>query len=172
MEQAGDGMAGRYEIRLARPDELGAVQRLLKTVWHATYDATIGPEQVETITESWHALHALEAEGRRDNHVRLVAVCDREIVATSGATLIDGELIELHQLYILPAHQRRGLGRKLFDATLAQFPGARRVGLEVEPHNAGAIAAYEAWGFHCLGEVADCGREGSGIRALVYEKRL
>lgn len=162
----------RYDIRRARADELPAVQRLLKCVWHATYDKTLGPEKVEEITESWHALHALEAAGRRENHVRLVALVGDQIVATSGATLFDDEVVELHQLYILPEHQGQGLGRKLFEATVAQFPRAHRIGLEVEPSNARAIAAYEKWGFQCLGTVDDCGSAGSGIRARVYEKQL
>ena len=62
-------------------------------------------------------------------------------------------LDELHitTLAIRPERRRRGHARALVNATLAAFPGARRVHLEVRPSNAAARALYEAMGFSTTG---------------------
>jgi ribosomal-protein-alanine N-acetyltransferase len=54
-------------------------------------------------------------------------------------------------LAVRPERRRRGHARALVNATLAAFPGARRVHLEVRPSNAAARALYEAMGFSTTG---------------------
>jgi [ribosomal protein S18]-alanine N-acetyltransferase len=58
-------------------------------------------------------------------------------------------LDELHitTLAIRPERRRQGYARTLVGATLATFPEARRVHLEVRPSNAAARALYESLGF-------------------------
>ncbi len=84
----------------------------------------------------------------------------------------DGRVVTLHQLYVLPAMQGRGIGGMLLDEIVESFPQARRLVLEVEEANVPAIAFYEAHGFSLAGRTQDCGRKGSGIPALVYERAL
>jgi ribosomal protein S18 acetylase RimI-like enzyme len=54
---------------------------------------------------------------------------------------------------VLPLHRRRGIGRRLLEATLleAERCGITRVQLEVFASNRAAISLYEAFGFECEG---------------------
>ncbi|MDO5512831.1 ribosomal protein S18-alanine N-acetyltransferase [Corynebacterium sp.] len=60
---------------------------------------------------------------------------------------------EIHTIGVDPRHRRRGLGRLLMDQFMAladRLDG--EIFLEVRTDNAAAIAMYEAFGFHTIGE--------------------
>lgn len=61
--------------------------------------------------------------------------------------------VELLNIAVSPAHQGRGIGRALLEATLAQFESQhyQRCFLEVRASNAAAIALYERLGFNQIG---------------------
>jgi GNAT superfamily N-acetyltransferase len=48
-----------------------------------------------------------------------------EVVATTGVKWQGGEVIQLLQLYVLPAVQGRGLGTARLAAAINHLPGAR-----------------------------------------------
>jgi ribosomal protein S18 acetylase RimI-like enzyme len=152
--------------------DLAAVRDVLVTTWHSTYDAILGEQQVEEITSAWHSIEALEKKRLTPGCSFLVAETDGRVVATAFARPGADDCIQLRQLYVLPQAQGRGIGRKLLAASLAGFPQARTVQLEVEPSNSHAIAFYERAGFRVVDDGDNCGGCGSGIRHLVMEKRL
>ena len=160
------------EIRTAVAEDLASVRAVLVETWHATYDAIYGPERVTAITDSWHALETLQRQLVSGLSQRLVALVDGRIVATASARIDHERIVKLHQLYVLPDAQGRGIGKALLAATLSQFSEASRVTLEFAPQNATAIAFYEQQGFQQTGTITDCGQAGSGISAIVYERML
>lgn len=60
-----------------------------------------------------------------------------------------GDRVSLYALGVIPSRRRRGLGRVILAhaVTLLQSDLPRRIGLEVETHNRGAVALYRAAGF-------------------------
>jgi ribosomal protein S18 acetylase RimI-like enzyme len=168
-------LSQQYDIRPATADDLTAVRAVLVTTWHDTYDAIDGPEAVTRITNIWHSIAALQTQLAKPGISFLVATArdTGAVVATSLASLSPDEgAVTVSRLYILPALQRSGLGQHLLKATLAGFPQATRVSLEVAPQNARAIAFYRAQGFHQVSTTQNCGEPGSGLAALIYEKTL
>jgi ribosomal protein S18 acetylase RimI-like enzyme len=159
-------------IRPVTQADLAAVQDVLDTTWHATYDANFGKQQVDAIVAAWHSMEALERRRLEPGASFLVAVMDGRVVATAFARPGPGDCIQLRQMYVLAEAQGRGIGRRLLAAVFAAFPRARGMRLEVEPRNARAIAFYEREGFRVVGEGDDCGGCGSRIRHLVMEKPL
>ena len=89
-----------------------------------------------------------------------------------AAATSDPKIVILHQLYVLPALQRSGLGQALLEEIEDSFPDARTIRLEVEAQNLAAVAFYRKNGFVAQGEVVNCGGSKFAIPALVFEKRL
>ena len=59
-----------------------------------------------------------------------------------------GRVLWLEELFILPEFRGRGLGGRLLSFLLDRYGDAfRRIRLEIEPENEGAIRLYERYGF-------------------------
>lgn len=160
-------------VRTAGERDLAAVRALLVETWHATYDGIYGADRVSAITDDWHSLESLRRRLTRPNSEFLVADDGKTIGGMAFAAADDtGKTVALHQLYVLPAFQGRGVGGMLLDEILDDFPDAERVRIEVEEQNGRAIAFYRAYGFVATGRTDDCGRAGSAIPALVFERPL
>lgn len=84
----------------------------------------------------------------------------------------DVKSVKLHQLYVRPGCQRRGVGRDLFAEIETCFPDAKKLILEVDEKNAQAIAFYECVGMSEAGRISNCGSSDSGIPAILMEKPL
>jgi ribosomal protein S18 acetylase RimI-like enzyme len=160
-------------VRTAGERDLPAVRSLLAETWHATYDAIYGAGRVAGIVDEWHSIRALKAQLDRPFSEFLVADDGTRLGGMAFASSGDeGATVSLHQLYIRPAHQGRGIGGMLLDEIIGSFHDANRVRLEVEAANARAIAFYLSQGFSEVGRTENCGREGSGIPALLMERLL
>ncbi len=68
--------------------------------------------------------------------------------------------------------QGRGVGGLLLDEIENAFPEADKVRLEVEEKNAKAVAFYVGQGFSEVGRTENCGKDQSGIPALVFERPI
>jgi GNAT superfamily N-acetyltransferase len=144
-------------IRDVAERDIPAVREVLVTTWHATYDSIFGPGKVAEVVASWHSVPRLTAQLGQEGAPFLLAERQGRAVATSLASTGEDGAVCLNRLYVLPGEQGSGVGRRLLDATLARFPGAERVWLEVEPRNAGAIAFYERQGFRSEAPQSSCG---------------
>jgi ribosomal protein S18 acetylase RimI-like enzyme len=159
-------------VRTASERDLKAVRDLLVETWHATYDSTYGPERVTEITDDWHSLPSLKRRLEQTNAEFLVADDGKQLGGMAYASAdVAGKSVMLHQLYVRPAFQGRGIGGMLLDEIVESFPDAMLFKLEVEEANAKAIGFYVAQGFEQTGRTANCGAEGSGIPALILERR-
>lgn len=160
-------------VRTASERDLAAVRALLAETWHATYDAVYGAARVTEITNEWHSVASLKTRLTRPNSEFLVADDGKEIAGMAfAAASADGKSLMLHQLYVLPSFQGRGIGTMLLEEIEDSFPEALVIRLEVEEANLQAIRFYEAHGFARTGRTANCGSDQSGFPALIYEKPL
>jgi ribosomal protein S18 acetylase RimI-like enzyme len=160
-------------VRSAGERDLAAVRDLLVETWHATYDPIYGAERVTAITDSWHSMRSLRARLVRPRSEFLVADSGKGLGGMAFAAAGEGgKILTLHQLYVRPGQQGRGIGGMLLDEILNCFPEAETCRLEVEEGNARALAFYEAYGFKHAGHTANCGGGQSGLPALVMERPL
>ena len=148
-------------IRPATEQDVPGTRRVLVETWHATYDALIGPERVDALTGRWHAAAVLRGEIALPDASFLVAEQDGEIVGHALARQRDAEELVLARLYVLPTHQRQGVGERLLAAVVERHPAARRLRLGVEAENPKALGFYRRQGFAVTGErVEDGGAPG------------
>jgi GNAT superfamily N-acetyltransferase len=160
-------------VRTASERDLDLIKALLAETWHATYDAIYGVERVNAITAEWHSIASLKARLTRPNSEFLVADDGKQITGMAfAAATNDAGVVMLHQLYVWPQMQGKGVGRLLLDEVEQCFPEARTLRLEVEEANAPAVRFYLAYGFAQVGATANCGAAQSGIPALIFEKKL
>ena len=115
------------DIRPARKDEVGLLSELaLRSKGHWGYDAAF--------------LEACRAEliitpARIDTETVWLAVRAGEVVGFSSL-LVEGEDAELTDLFVDPDHIGSGVGRALWDRTVAtsREMGADRIRIEADPH--------------------------------------
>ena len=159
-------------VRTASDRDLKVVRDLLVETWHATYDVIYGAERVTAITDDWHSLDSLKRRLDQPNAEFLVADDGRQLGGMAYAAVdAAGTSVMIHQLYVRPAFQGRGIGGMLLDEIIESFPDATLFKLEVEEANAKAIGFYLSQGFVQSGRTANCGAEQSGIPALLLERR-
>ncbi|WP_174801842.1 GNAT family N-acetyltransferase [Martelella limonii] len=163
-----------FFVRTAMEGDIPAVCSLLAETWHATYDAILGPEKVETIIDSWLSPEAMLRRLRKPHGEFLVADSGALIggMAFASPSKDNADVVNLSQLYVLPGLQRQGIGEQLFAEIETCFPNAKRLALEVVPDNAPAIRFYEAHGMREVGRHNECGAPNSGIPAIRMEKEL
>jgi ribosomal protein S18 acetylase RimI-like enzyme len=157
-------------IRTASERDLPAVQKLLGVCWHATYDNIYGTARVSAITADWHSLPNLKARLAKPYSEFVVAEGQEGIVGMAYASQADPGFVMLHQLYILPEAQGQGLGGEMLGEIEAAFPDTKAFRLEVEAANERAVRFYERNGFETVSRTENCGKEQSGIAALVMQK--
>jgi ribosomal protein S18 acetylase RimI-like enzyme len=157
-------------VRTASKRDLATVSELLGKVWHATYGDIYGAGRVSEITAEWHSLAALEKQLKAPNSEFLLADDGTAIAGMAYAAQISATEVKLHQLYVLPGHQGRGVGKMLLEELGESFFDVPTMVLEVEEKNTGATGFYQKHGFHQTGTVSNCGKKDSGIPALVFSK--
>lgn len=152
--------AGRYTVVAATAEDVEALRALAEVCWRATYrdiytDAFITSFLARAYSEVG-LLHAIAnpsncfllAKWVVDGAETLVgyAHLGPAFHPGNGPALTE---VDLYRLYLHPAHQRRGLGRRLLGVVEAwvQAAGYDRYGCVVHRQNAPARAFYAAQGF-------------------------
>lgn len=158
-------------IRSAMDGDLKAVQSLLRRAWHAAYDRIYGAEKITAVTADWHSLNNLSANLKKPWSEFLLADTGESLAGMAYASQSSEDFAVLHQLYVNPAQTGQGIGAQLLAECFEAFPEAKAFRLEVDEQNPDARRFYERHGFREIARTANCGKDGSGMPAIVMEKR-
>jgi ribosomal protein S18 acetylase RimI-like enzyme len=136
-------MTAGFTIRRARPGDHPAVAREL-----AEYLGFIG-DTLDADGLDHDIAHWQEEYDGRVGVLLLVLDPAGEVVGTAAVRLLEPGTGELKRMWLRPACQGRGLGRRLMDACLDE---ARRLGchalrLDTQAKLAAAVHLYRAYGF-------------------------
>lgn len=146
------------ELRPRAEDDLPALVALLGSVQAAHGYPSAMPEDPyaflcgQRLIGSWVALVGGEVAGQ----VSLASAPGDRAVSTWTAALgrDEAELAVIKRLFVSPAHERRGIGRRLLRAAVA---GAHERGLwpvlDVVSSSGAALLMYKAEGFELVGEI-------------------
>lgn len=160
-------------IRTAGRGDIDSLRELLSRTWHDTYDGIYGHDRVRDIVARWHSREAMAARISQTDGEFLVADDGQRLVGMAFASARDqGNVMMLHQLYVRPGEQGRGIGGLLLDEIIESFPQAGKVRLEVEEANVQAIGFYVSRGFGQVGRTGDCGGHGDYLPALIFERAV
>lgn len=141
------------EVRRAVPDDVATILDVGRATWRATYVPLVGEAYVEDFLARWWTAEGL---ARGIEAGRVWVGCVAGAVTGMAAYGLRDRVLELHRLYVHPAHQGRGVGSALLDAVMAAERGnADRIELAVMDGNDAAHAFYEAQGFRETGREPD-----------------
>ena len=127
----------------AKVEEVPAIKQVLSETWIDAYQSFIPVEVIQKITSLWHSPESLAAEIENPRVFFHVAKSERgAIVGLLTAGQPGNSVIYIGRLYVLPGHQRQGIGVKLLDACVAAFPEAKVFRLDVEEQNEKGLAFY------------------------------
>lgn len=141
-----------YVVRRAVPDDVAGIIDVARVTWEATYDGILPLWFRERAIAEWYTREGLLQAVQRPDGAFFVAVDDGQRIVGFAQATYRGESqdAELRRIYVLPEHQRRGLGRRLMQAcfgALRSVRSVRRVYVQVETANEPALQAYTALGF-------------------------
>lgn len=137
------------QIRPAAEADIPQLRDLAQRIWRECYPGIITLEQIEFMLGWMYS----EEEIRRQLAAGVpweIAELDGEQVGYLSWQREDDGRVKISKLYVLPQHQRRGLGRRMLDhiCEQARALGAPAVWLQVNKRNERAIGAYLKAGFH------------------------
>ena len=155
-------MTAGFTIRRALPEDHAAVAREL-----ADYLSFIG-DALDAEGLDHDIAHWQEEYDGRTGVLLVVADGAGEVVGTAAVRLLDPGVGELKRMWLRPAWQGRGLGRRLMDACLdeARRLGCRALRLDTQAKLEAAVRLYRAYGFS---EVA---RYNDNRRADIWMERV
>lgn len=142
----------RYSVRPAKFPDVDRIAEVARITWSATYENII-PEAIQAkALAQWYSRESLSRTIGDPAAAFYVGVCsdDRVVGFANASHRRDSDAAELWRMYILPDHQGKGLGRRLFHACLDALRAMKPVTgmyVQVETENVIARRAYEAFGF-------------------------
>ncbi|MEV5964255.1 GNAT family N-acetyltransferase [Kribbella sp. NPDC051952] len=132
-------------IRPAELTDIDAVRQIGLTTWPVAYAGLASDEFITDGLAQWWSPEAVERGIR--NGITLVADEGDELVGMVGLGR-EGDSWVMWKLYVLPAHQRAGIGKALLGAAIKALPtGTTELLLDVLVTNEAAISFYRANGF-------------------------
>ncbi len=152
-------------IQPAEFEEVQEIKQVLRETWIDTYSSFLHVEVIHKITSLWHSQETLAAEIKNERVFFNVAKNEQgEIIGLLTAGRRSDKVVYIARLYVLPGHQRQGIGGKLLDACVAAFPEAEILRLEVEEQNEKGLSFYRKQGFR---EISRKEEELEGISMMV-----
>ena len=159
-------------VQQAHVDEVRQIKQVLSETWIDTYSSFLPVEVIHKITSVWHSPATLAAEIENERvFFNVVKNEQGEIVGLVTAGRPSEEVVYIARLYVLPGHQRQGIGARLMDACVAAFPGTKTLRLEVEEQNEKGLSFYRKQGFREISRKEE-ELEGVSLTVVEMEKKL
>lgn len=132
-------------VRPATPGDVDGIVAVGHATWPPTYTDLAGADYVRRgLAQWWSVDHIAQAVA---DGLAIVAVDGSRVVGVTTYSL-DGDVVDVWKLYVLPSQQGSGTGRALLRA-VAEGPGADAAAIRLAhlAGNAPARAFYERQGF-------------------------
>jgi ribosomal protein S18 acetylase RimI-like enzyme len=135
------------EIRQLDVNDIEALRQLLRTCWLDTYTGLLPDSAIRTAITVWQSRDSILRGMNAPQSFYAGYIEDGKLLGMVSAGKINDNTAKVFQLYVLPNHQRKGIGSKLMDVAVSHFDKVRKIILEVEESNTKGISFYEKYGF-------------------------
>lgn len=136
-------------IRPMTSKDIAYVQQIAHETWLKTYDGII-PQELQTrfIDRTYSDMMLMK---RMEKTIMLVAESDGVPVGFANFTTIDNDGdTELTAMYVLPAFQQSGYGKRLTQAALSILADAKQLFVYIDEQNFLGRTFYEKQGFQLV----------------------
>lgn len=137
------------KIQKASSGNVKDIQFVLSTTWQATY-SNLSSETIRQVKENWHSTEFLTKQIENPKFYFPIAILESKVIGIATSAENETGLVDVFRLYILPEHQKQGIGTTLLNKVAENYPKAERLRIYVEENNQNAIAFYERKGFKKL----------------------
>ncbi|MEO7536663.1 MAG: GNAT family N-acetyltransferase [Ferruginibacter sp.] len=137
-------------------DGIDTIHSLAHLIWQAAYKDILSPEQMAYMLELIYSKTSLHQQITEKHHQFIIAFENERPVGFASYSIKSSEeplTYRLHKIYIDPAIQGKGLGKKLLQYILDDIQVHHPISLElnVNRHNK-AIEFYKSMGFTIIKE--------------------
>ncbi len=130
---------GDYDDYIAMVTAFYSTDAVIKPIPRAHMDATF--EEVLR-SDAYTSCYICETDGEAVGYALLAHTFSQEA---------GGKVMWIEELYLKEEHRHQGYGRSCFKGSLSSLPAdVKRVRLEVERDNEGAVKLYKSFGFDFL----------------------
>ncbi|PYF08416.1 GNAT family N-acetyltransferase [Ureibacillus chungkukjangi] len=136
-------------IRDMKSVDIETVRLIARDAWRATYSSFI-PEEIQDKVLA-EAYSSKEMASRFKSSLNLVAEENGVVMGYAFLYVKSDNKLFVESLYIHPNYQGRGIGKKLLQSAISNFPNATTVALTVYEGNPN-ISFYEKEGFKRIKE--------------------
>lgn len=163
------------EIIKAEEKDLPLIQQLANETWPDTFGTILSKAQILYMIEQMYSLESLTEQVQTKGHVFLLAKQEENYFGYASYELNYKQQAKtkIHKLYLLPAAQGKGIGKRLVEeiATIAKDGDNRALSLNVNKYNP-AIQFYQKIGFTKVAEENIPIGRGYWMEDFVMEKPL
>ncbi len=139
-------------ISKAGSADISVIRELAYKIWPGTYQAILGPEQVDYMLDLLYSEKTLREQ--MEQQVDFIIVSDNDNpVGFASFSSTHPDVYKLHKIYVLPSQQGKGTGRMMIDYVKQQAvsAGGKFLQLNVNRYN-NAKYFYEKLGFVVIRE--------------------
>jgi ribosomal protein S18 acetylase RimI-like enzyme len=139
---------------VVRLDENDAsdLHELLKITWRDTYAGLLPDSVIADAEMTWHNTETLRRQMKSPT-VLFAGIRDaHRLLGMVRAAMVDDQTARIFQLYVLPTHQREGMGTELMNYARSAFPKATKLVLDVTKGDEKGVSFYRKYGFKFLRE--------------------
>lgn len=144
----------KIEVQAAGPTDIPTIRQLANEIWWSTYRDLLPHDQISLMLELMYTDAALRDQLRKGQQFALAKRAGNAVGFVGFQHNPASSLMRIEKLYILPAEQGRGIGKRLINhvAKLASSAGLKAMELNVYRRNP-AKHFYERQGFAVISEV-------------------
>jgi ribosomal protein S18 acetylase RimI-like enzyme len=129
------------------------ISNLLRASWAAAYGSFLTADELNAVARELHHPDLIRHQISNPTVTfRLARTGSDALVGVATAMQsADEAVVSVLRLYVLPAYQGQGIGSQLLDSTLAAFPNAQRIQLQVAEGNPAGLSFWMKRGFRTSG---------------------
>src|SRR5687768_1594650 len=123
-------MIRMFSIERASVNDIPLVRELTYKVWPQTYAGLLSQEQIDYMLEVMYSPSSLEKQ-MKEGAQFLFVYDEKEPVGFASYQEMEPGIYKLHKIYVLPSHQRRGLGRFVIDHIMNEIQQRKAKALQL-----------------------------------------